>query len=47
MENIKSNATAELRKIKKKKPSASASNNGRIDEASVCARKGPTLKVIK
>ena len=35
MEDIKSNATAKLRKIQK--PSASASNNGRIDGASVCA----------
>ena len=46
MEDIKSNATAELRKILKK-PSASASNIGRIDGASVCVRKGPTLKVIR
>ena len=30
-----------------KEPSAGASNNGRIDEASVCVRKGPTLKVIR
>ena len=30
-----------------KKPSAGVSNNGRIDGASVCARKGPTLKVIR
>ena len=30
-----------------KKPSASASNNGRIDGASVCVRMGPTLKVIR
>ena len=30
-----------------KKPSTGASNNGRIDGASVCARKGPTLKVIR
>ena len=30
-----------------KKPSAGASNNGKIDGASVCARKGPTLKVIR
>jgi len=30
-----------------KKPSAGASNNGRIDGASVCARKGSTLKVIR
>ena len=28
------------------KPSTSASNNGRIDGASVCVRKGLTLKVI-
>ena len=57
MEDIESNATAELRKIPKK-PSASASNNGRIDGASVCVcvcvcvcvsacvRKRLTLKVI-
>ena len=30
-----------------KKPSAGASNNGRIDGANVCVRKGPTLKVIR
>jgi hypothetical protein len=36
MEDKKSNAMAEFRKIKKKKPSAGASNNGRIDGASVC-----------
>ena len=30
-----------------KKPSTGASNNGRIDGASVCVRKGPTLKVIR
>jgi len=30
-----------------KKPSAGASNNGRIDGASVCVRKGSTLKVIR
>ena len=30
-----------------KKPSTSASNNGRIDGTSVCVRKGPTLKVIR
>jgi len=30
-----------------KKPSAGASNNGRIDGASVYVRKGPTLKVIR
>ena len=35
MEDIESNATAELRKIPNK-PSASASNNGRMDGASVC-----------
>ena len=35
MEDIKSNAKVELRKSSKK-PSASASNNGRIDGASVC-----------
>ena len=29
-----------------KKPSAFASNNGRIDGASVCVRKGPTSKLI-
>jgi len=29
-----------------KKPSAGASNNGRIDGASVCVSKGHTLKVI-
>jgi hypothetical protein len=29
------------------KPSTAASNNGRIDGASMCARKGPTLKVIR
>jgi len=46
MEDIKSNATAELQKIQKK-PSAIASNNGRIDGASVCVHKGPTLKVIR
>jgi hypothetical protein len=28
------------------KPSAGASNKGRIDAANVCARKGPTLKVM-
>jgi len=27
--------------------SAGASNNGRIDGASVCVLKGPTLKVIR
>ena len=37
MEDIKSNATAELRKIPKKS-SAGASNNGRIDGASLCVR---------
>jgi hypothetical protein len=46
MEDIKSNAMAELRKIPKK-PSTAASNNSRIDGASVCARKDPTLKVIR
>jgi len=30
-----------------KKPSAGASNDGRIDGGSVCVRKGPTLKVIR
>ena len=30
-----------------KKPSADASNSGRIDGANVCVRKGPTLKVIR
>ena len=30
-----------------KKPSTSASNNGRIDGASVCERKGPIMKVIR
>ena len=30
-----------------KKPSAGASNSGRIDGASVYVRKGPTLKVIR
>jgi hypothetical protein len=35
MEDIKSNATAKLQRFQKK-PSASASNNGRIDGASVC-----------
>jgi len=30
-----------------KKPSTGVSNNGRIDGASVCVRKGPTLKVIR
>jgi hypothetical protein len=30
-----------------KKPSAGASNNGRINGASVCACKGPTLKMIR
>ena len=30
-----------------KKPSAGASNNGRVDGASLCVRKGPTLKVIR
>ena len=30
-----------------KKPPASASDNGRIDVASVCVRKGLTLKVIR
>ena len=44
MEDIKSNATAELRNIPKK-PSAFASNNGRIDGASVYVLNGPTLKV--
>jgi hypothetical protein len=34
MENVKSNATAELQK----KPTAGASTNGRIAGASVCAR---------
>ena len=29
-----------------KKPSAGASNNGRIDGACVCVRKGPTSKLI-
>jgi hypothetical protein len=46
VEDIKLNATAEHWKIPKK-PSAGASNNGKIDGASVCARKGPTLKVIR
>jgi hypothetical protein len=31
----------------KRSPPASASNSGRIDGASVCVRKGPTLKVIR
>ena len=44
MEDIKSNATAELLK---KKPSTGVSNNGMVDGASVCVRKGPTLKVIR
>jgi len=35
MEDIKLNAMAELQKIQKK-PSTSASNNGRFDGASVC-----------
>jgi hypothetical protein len=43
MEDIKSNAMAELQK----KPSASASNSGRIDGAIVYVRKGPILKVIR
>jgi len=30
-----------------KEPSAGASNNGRIDEANGCVRKGPALKVIR
>ena len=30
-----------------KKPSTGASNNGTFDGASVCVRKGPTLKVIR
>jgi len=30
-----------------KKSSAGASNNGRIDRASVCVRRGPTFKVIR
>jgi len=30
-----------------KKPSAGTSNSGRIDGASVCVLKGPTLKVIR
>ena len=37
MEDIKSNATAELWRIPKE-PSTVASNNGRIDGASVCAQ---------
>jgi transposase len=37
IEDIKSNGTAELRKIPNK-PSAAASNNGRIDGASARAR---------
>jgi hypothetical protein len=46
MDDIKSNATAELGRFQKK-PSASVSNNGRIDGASVCVRKGPSLEVIR
>jgi hypothetical protein len=46
MEDMKSNATAELRKIQKK-PSAGAPNNGRTDGASVFVRKCPTLKAIR
>jgi hypothetical protein len=45
MEDIKSNATADLKKILKKKPSAGTSNNCSIDGASV--HKGPTLEVIR
>ena len=46
MEDIKSNATAELRKI----PKEAAFNNVRIvriNGASVCERKDPALKVIR
>ena len=46
MEDIKSNARPNSGRFQKK-PSAGASNNGRIDGASVCARKGPTWKVIR
>ena len=46
MQDIKSNSTAELRKIPKKL-SAGASNIDRIDGASMGVRKGPTLKVIR
>jgi len=46
MEDIKSNAMAKLQKIPKK-PSNGASNNGRIKGAIVCARKDPTLRMIR
>jgi hypothetical protein len=42
MEDIKSNSERF-----QKKPSAGASNNGRVDGASVRARKSPALKVIR
>jgi hypothetical protein len=42
VDDIKSNATAELRKIPKE-----TFAGDRMDGASVCARKGHSLKVIK
>jgi hypothetical protein len=45
VEDMKSNSTAELRKIPK--PSAGASNIGLIDGASTYVLKSSTLKVIK
>ena len=46
MEDIKLNVTTELSRFQKK-PSTGASNNGRIEWASVCVPKGHTLKVIR
>jgi hypothetical protein len=45
MDDIKSNATVELRKFQKKL-SAGASNSGKVDGASECMRRGSTLKVF-
>jgi hypothetical protein len=46
MEDNKLNEIAELWKIPNE-ASGSASNNGKIDGASACVWKGPTLKVIR
>jgi hypothetical protein len=46
LEDIKSTAKAELQKILKKLPTG-ASNHDRIDGASLCEHKGPTLNVFR